>query len=149
MKNFFDVSAVQEIKDRINALSDNSVRNWGKMNVTQMLAHCTEGMKMAIGDRNPPRLLLGQLVGWTMKSIYFNEKPFPHNNPTHKSFIITSTNELITEKRILIEWIERFYEGGAAKCTTNPHPFFGYFTPEQWAIGMYKHLDHHLRQFSV
>ncbi|MBK8485790.1 MAG: DUF1569 domain-containing protein [Saprospiraceae bacterium] len=24
---------------------------------------------------------------------------------------------------------------------------FGFLTPEEWALAMYKHMDHHLRQF--
>ncbi|RYG41811.1 MAG: DUF1569 domain-containing protein, partial [Chitinophagaceae bacterium] len=28
-----------------------------------------------------------------------------------------------------------------------PHPVFGHFTPQQWGQSMFKHLDHHLRQF--
>ncbi|MFD1127776.1 DUF1569 domain-containing protein [Paenibacillus provencensis] len=30
---------------------------------------------------------------------------------------------------------------------TNPHPFFGKLTSEEWSIGLYKHLDHHLKEF--
>ena len=28
-------------------------------------------------------------------------------------------------------------------------PTFAFWTPEEWAQLMYKHLDHHLRQFGV
>lgn len=41
--------------------------------------------------------------------------------------------------------VRQFHEGGEAKCTRHPHPFFGALTPAQWSRGMYKHLDHHLR----
>jgi hypothetical protein len=45
--------------------------------------------------------------------------------------------------------IDRFVASGPAGCTNHPHSFFGRLTPEEWAILMYKHLDHHLRQFGV
>jgi len=45
--------------------------------------------------------------------------------------------------------IDRFAAGGPAGCTQHPHSFFGPLTPDEWAILMYKHLDHHLRQFGV
>jgi transposase InsO family protein len=45
--------------------------------------------------------------------------------------------------------IDRFVAAGPKSCTTHPHSFFGPLTPEEWAILMYKHLDHHLRQFGV
>jgi len=45
--------------------------------------------------------------------------------------------------------LERFFENGPRGCTKHPHAFFGQLTPEEWARLMYKHLDHHLRQFGV
>jgi LPS sulfotransferase NodH len=45
--------------------------------------------------------------------------------------------------------IERFAAAGLAGCTMHPHSFFGRLTPQEWAVLMYKHLDHHLRQFGV
>jgi len=53
------------------------------------------------------------------------------------------------ERGKLLGLIDRFAEGGAARCTTHPHAFFGKLTPGQWAELMYKHLDHHLRQFGA
>jgi Protein of unknown function (DUF1569) len=44
---------------------------------------------------------------------------------------------------------DRFAKGGAEGCTKHPHNFFGKLTPLEWATGMYKHLDHHLRQFGA
>jgi hypothetical protein len=45
--------------------------------------------------------------------------------------------------------IDRFAAAGPAGCTAHPHAFFGSLAPDQWAILMYKHLDHHLRQFGA
>ncbi len=45
--------------------------------------------------------------------------------------------------------IDRFATAGREGCTSHPHSFFGRLTPDEWAILMYKHLDHHLRQFGV
>ena len=57
--------------------------------------------------------------------------------------------DLGKERDQLSGLIDKFAAGGAAGCTRNPHSFFGKMTPEEWAILMYKHLDHHLRQFGV
>ena len=43
----------------------------------------------------------------------------------------------------------QFHEGGESQCTSHPHPLFGKITPLEWGTGMYKHLDHHLKQFGV
>ena len=57
--------------------------------------------------------------------------------------------EFDTEKEILLKWIDTFFQEGNERCLQAEHPMLGTFTPEQWAIGQYKHLDHHLRQFGV
>jgi hypothetical protein len=45
--------------------------------------------------------------------------------------------------------IDRFAAAGPSGCTTHPHTFFGPLTPDEWAELMYKHVDHHLRQFGA
>lgn len=148
MKNLFDNASVTEVLQRIDSLQAGAERQWGKMEVGQMVAHCSETMKMATGQRFPPRVFIGRIIGYFLKPNYYNEKPFPQGSPTSKSAIISDTRDLEKEKIILKALVLQFYEGNAAKCTTHPHPFFGHLTPEQWSIGMYKHLDHHLRQFN-
>jgi hypothetical protein len=91
---------------------------------------------------------MGRIIGPFFKPNYYNDKPFPKGSPTSKSAVISDTRDLDKEKVILKALVLQFYEGNAATCTTHPHPFFGHLTPEQWSIGMYKHLDHHLRQFN-
>ncbi|HJQ31271.1 MAG TPA: DUF1569 domain-containing protein [Pyrinomonadaceae bacterium] len=57
--------------------------------------------------------------------------------------------ELDTERRRLYGLIDRFVESGPEGCTAHPHSFFGPLTPQEWAVLMYKHMDHHLRQFGA
>jgi len=149
MKNLFEVEVMEEILRRINKLEPSSERQWGKMEVAQMLAHCTSSLRLANGERKPKRMLLGILIGSFFKSTYYDDKPFKKNAPTTKESTIIDKREFYKEKEILINKIVQFVEGGMEKCTKHPHPFFGFYTPEQWGIGIYKHLDHHLRQFNV
>ena len=69
MKNLFDKDTYTEITGRINALTFQSQRQWGKMNVAQMLAHCKEAFKVPLSDKKMPRSILGLLVGWMIKKI--------------------------------------------------------------------------------
>ena len=63
--------------------------------------------------------------------------------------MIRDERNLAKERTRLYGMIDRFAAAGPKGCTTHPHTFFGPLTPEQWAILMYKHLNHHLRQFGV
>ncbi len=149
MKNLFNKEDAAEIVNRINKLTPQTQHLWGKMNVSQILAHCSILLRIARGLDKPKRKFIGILLGWMVKDSFFGEKPYPKNSATDPTFIVTDERDLEKEKNILLEHLRAFSEGGAAACTTHPNPFFGKLTPEEWARGQYRHLDHHLRQFGV
>jgi hypothetical protein len=150
MKNLYDPERVAEVKQRLTRLNADSPRQWGKMTAAQALAHCTASMNWALGDSHPPRLFIGRILGWVIKPLVFREdEPMRRNSPTTPDLIITDQRDLPKERDVLCGQIDRFAAGGRTACTTNPHPFFGRLTPEEWATLMYKHLDHHLRQFGA
>lgn len=149
MKNLFNQADFSEILERIEKLTANTENKWGKMNVAQMVAHCNKSVETAIGENNIQRVFLGRIIGTLMKKSVLSNKPFGKNSPTDKSYIFSSDLNFEDEKLKLTNSLQRFFEGGVSQCTTHPHPFFGHFTPEQWALFQWKHLDHHLRQFGV
>lgn len=149
MKSLYDPGVADEVKLRIAALGPDHQRLWGKMNAPQMLAHCSLGMQMALGEVPCKRVWIGRIIGPLFKSIYSNDKPWAKGNPTAPELVVADQRELLQEQAALAVLIERFHKGGPAACTRHPHPFFGPLTPNEWAVGMYKHLDHHLRQFNA
>jgi hypothetical protein len=150
MKNLFEATTANEVKERIGRLGPNSVRQWGKMTAPQAMAHCSTAMEWAVGDAFPPRMFVGRLFGSIAKSqVLKDEKPMARNAPTAKSLIVSDERDLTKETQRLSALVERFASGGPQRCTKHPHTFFGALTPEEWAAIMYKHLDHHLRQFGV
>jgi uncharacterized protein DUF1569 len=150
MKNLFEAATVKEVKERIARLRPDSERLWGKMKPAQAVAHCAAGLEWAVGDTVPPRMLLGRIIGRMVKPMLLrNEEPMRRNSPTVKSLVVDNERDLRTEQERLCGLIDRFAAAGPEGCTTHPHSFFGRLTPEEWATLMYKHLDHHLRQFGV
>ena len=149
MKSLFEPSSVSEIEKRIERLAPESERQWGRMNVAQMLAHCSAWMAIAAGRNRPARSLLGRVVGRFAKASILGEQPPARNMPTMKCLIVDDEREFADERQRLLAHIDRFAAGGPGQCTKHPHSFFGYLTPDEWAILGYKHLDHHLRQFGA
>ena len=150
MKNLFEAATAQEVKARMAQLKPESERQWGKMNAPQALAHCASGMEWAVGDTFPPRMFIGRILGWVVKPLALrDDEPMRRNSPTAKTLIVDGDRDLATERERLSRLIDRFVAAGPAGCTAHPHSFFGRMTPAEWAILMYKHLDHHLRQFGV
>ena len=149
MNNLFQAAAVVEIVGRIDRLQPTSQRQWGKMDVAQMMAHCAATLDMASGRLNRPRVLIGRILGPFVRPMFSNEKPFSRNSPTDEKLKISDQRDFAREQKQLKDRVREFNAGGETQCTRHPHPFFGSLTPQEWATGMYKHLDHHLRQFGA
>ena len=149
MKSLFEKDTYNEIIQRLDKLNPQSQRQWGKMEVAQMMAHCKEAFKVPLSDTKYPRILMGLLLGWMMKSKLYNESPWGKNLPTAPNFLIKDQRNFDTEKRELTALITKFHTLGPGNVGKFPHPFFGKLSQEQWGKSMYKHLDHHLMQFGV
>ena len=150
MKNLFEPQTVDEVKARISELQPDSQPLWGSMTSAQAAAHCSAGMEWAVGDTVPPPMFVGRIIGKIIKPMVFrDDEPMRRNSPTAKTLVIADNKELAAEQRRLRGLINRFAVNGPGGCTTASHSFFGKLTPNEWAILMYKHVDHHLRQFGV
>jgi hypothetical protein len=150
MKNLYDANDTAEIQQRLAALTSDRPPLWGKMNAGQTMAHCVVGLEAATGEREIPRRLIGRLLGRLVKPLALgNDKPMQRNSPTAPEFVIAGNRDFAAERARLAALVDRFAAAGPGGCTTRPHAFFGPMTPQEWAILMYKHLDHHLRQFNA
>lgn len=150
MKTMFDAACVAELQHRFAGLQPGSRRHWGKMSPAQMLAHCSKALEMATGELRPPRALIGRIIGRLIKRVALrNDKPMVRNSATAKELLVEGDYDFAAEKARLSNLIDDFAAAGPADCTNHPHAFFGPLNPGEWGILMYKHLDHHLRQFGM
>lgn len=146
IKNLFDAAVKQDILTRINKLTPETQRKWGKMDVGQMLAHCQMTLGVAVGKHTLKGNFFIKIIGRMIKKKLFNDQPFKQNLPTDKSFKMTTPKDFEKEKQQLIGMINSFSE---TTMSDEPHPFFGKLTKDEWSKGTWKHLDHHLQQFGV
>ena len=153
MKDLFDPALVEETKHRILQLRPDSERQWGSMAVAQTLAHCTSGIEMAMGAIQPKRAPFpASFIGTLIKLLVLrDDKPMRRNSPSAPELFASGAAkcDFLSERFRLLAAVESFASQGPTGCTRYPHPFFGSLNPQQWAVLMYKHLDHHLRQFGV
>ncbi len=153
MRNLFVPGIADDVKQRLLRLQPESQRQWGRMNVAETLAHCTAGLEMAMGTITPRRASFpANVLGLLIKPLVFrDDTPMRRNAPSARELFSpeAAQGDFDGERARLIAAIDRFTLQGAACCSSHPHPFFGRLSPEQWAILMYKHLDHHLRQFGA
>jgi len=146
MKSVLDAATREELTQRIDTLNENSVAQWGKMNVYQMLKHCSIWDEMVHNNKMGKRVFLGRIIGgMALKSVLKDEKPLDKNSPTLRELIIKENGDIATEKAKWISLIKQYEQYSHDYFV---HPFFGKMTKEQIGRFAYKHTDHHLRQFN-
>jgi Protein of unknown function (DUF1569) len=149
--SLFNSEKRTQIIARLNQLSPESKALWGKMSVGEMLCHCLDGNKMALGEIPPTdksnfftRSLVKYLVVYIIPIPKGAPAP-PEINP-HKQG--TKPLDFEKERQLLIADINHF-ANLSSEDFKGKHHIFGKLTPDQWGRLGYKHLDHHLKQFGV
>jgi len=148
MKTIFDEVTKTELIHRINSLKENAPAQWGKMNVYQMVKHCRLWEEMMQSKSNLKRAFIGRLFGrLALKTVLGNANPLRRSTPTIPSLIIEeSTGDFEAEKK---QWISTIEKYSGFDNNNFQHVFFGKLTKEQIGQMVYKHIDHHLRQFNA
>ena len=125
----------------------NSAAQWGTMNVHQMLKHCILCEEMYLGKKKYKRAFIGRVFGRIgLKNILKDERPMQRNAPTRDAFRVTEKGgDVNAEKE---KWISLVEEYANYNNDNFVHWFFGKMTKEQVGYFVYKHTDHHLRQFN-
>jgi len=148
MKTIFNPTDLSNLKERINCLSISSKRKWGTMTVDEMLMHCKTQLQLTLGEiASIPQgsaLMRTALVKW----ISFSALPWPKGSITpqemNKDKNSFQLKEIETEKQDLISYVDKVIQS----ATLFSHPFFGTLSRKEWGQLIYKHIDHHLKQFS-
>ena len=148
MNSIYDKASNEAIIARINQLTSETEGLWGKMNVDQMFKHCSAAIDVAFGEKEVKVSLMMKILGRVAKNKVLNNE-FWHNSPTAKEFVFIETYDFEASKKEFIERFSRFSNEGKSAIKTMNHPFWGKMTYEDWDKLMWRHVDHHLRQFGV
>jgi Protein of unknown function (DUF1569) len=149
MNSIYDKASNDAMVARINKLTTENKPLWGKMNPAQMCKHCTLASDVAFGKGDLKVNFVMRLLGRMLKKKVFYGGEMGKNSPTAKEFIITDTLDLEKTKADFIANYSRFANEGKSSIKLMDHPFWGKLTYEDWDALMWKHTDHHLRQFGV
>ncbi|MEP7264886.1 MAG: DUF1569 domain-containing protein [Bacteroidota bacterium] len=147
MKTIFDKATREELIARISLLNEINNAQWGSMSVFQMIKHCSLWEEMMLGRKKYKRAFAGYLFGRiALKAVTKDDGPLRKNSPTIPEFKIKeSDGDIEIEKN---KWIKLIEEYADFSNDALVHPFFGSMTKEQIGYMVYKHTDHHLRQFN-
>jgi hypothetical protein len=150
MENIFSSEGVKTFLDRIDKLTPETKAKWGKMNVSQMLAHCNVTYEMCYETKHPkPNGLVRFILKVFVKKFVTNDVPYKKGGKTAPQFIITDQKVFETEKERLKNYIIKTQLLGDLYFEGKESISFGNLTSKEWNNMFSKHLDHHLNQFGV
>ena len=150
LPNIFSQEVSEQMIKRINLLKDVSEPLWGKMSVSQMLAHCCVTYEMTYENKHPkPNILMRVLLKYFVRKAVTNEFPYKQSVPTAPAFLIKAEKDFEKEKARLISYIIKTQNLGGGYFDNRVYPSFGVLKEAEWNNMFYKHLNHHLSQFGV
>lgn len=151
MQNVFDAKDAQEYINRINNLTPETQRKWGKMSVDQVLAHLNVAYDLTFTPEKfpKPNFIAKFLLSRFVKPKITNENPYKPSLPTSPVFIIADERNFEDEKAKLIGNIQRVQQLGREAFEGKENINFGKMTAQCWNNMFAKHLNHHLEQFGV
>ncbi len=133
---------------RVAALSPESRARWGTLDVGRMLAHLDLCADMALGNLSVKPAGKWVFTVFPLKHLLLHVIPFPKGAPTASDLVGRAPDSLGAARDALIAKTLRLAAGGVEGAGP-VHPLFGPLSRRQWCILVYKHSDHHLRQFGV
>jgi hypothetical protein len=147
MKTMWAAEQQREVRARVARVTPDRQAQWGRMSAAQMMCHLAESLKMALGElqvapkkvpiRYPP---LKQLI------VYL--APFPKNVPTAPELVARTPGDWTVDVGDVQALLDRFTARGAG-ARWPEHPAFGRLSGRAWGVLVYRHMDHHLRQFGA
>lgn len=144
---------LEKMRRRIESITPDSQRQWGKMTVNQVLTHLTDQFRMALGELETEDVSNFFSRNF-LKHLVLTGIPIPKGKvPTlpeldHAQSGGTPPTDFASDKATLLTYLDRV-SSQPADGDWGFHGKFGQMSRKQWLKMGYDHLDHHLNQFGV
>lgn len=147
---FFTDAKHDEFRNRILRVTVVNPRQWGTMNVSQMLHHLNLACGGSLGFYTLPdeSYLVSRTVFRWILIDWFPEQPVGLRLPKDFKIPHDAQFEFDFEKQQLLKILDVAWSARSA-ADWQPHPMFGKMTPAEWGKLLQIHIDYHLRQFAA
>lgn len=151
MPRQLDQASTESLIERLLRIPEDRQPLWGKMTPVEMMTHCTTAVRMAFGEL-PAKVRTAPWQASLARLFFIDLFPFPKNSPTapelnpQKKMKVSS--DFANARNELVDALRRINAAPDTHAFA-PHPLFRKMSRRQWGKLMYKHMDHHLRQFGV
>jgi hypothetical protein len=144
IKSIRDPDAQAEIAERLADLGPENERRWGVMDPDHLLPHLTDGLRLAMkgSDHRPTGLLATR----PMRYLLIHRLKWPRGRAKASRPFERVCEDWDAERDEVLSLIDRYLATPRERLGAR-HPVFGSMKPRDWDVLIYRHLDHHLRQF--
>lgn len=153
MGNLFVDEDKRQLIERALRLHPDMHPQWGTMTVNQMLCHIADPIRDIMGLRQGGKSVPGILKP-VMKLVMLSRAPFRKNLPTLKAYLQgnkgtgTRPVNFAYDKATFIDLVNKI-SSTPETFRLRPHGLAGRLTRQEHGYILWKHIDHHLRQFGV
>ena len=146
--SIFNPNDREALLQRLAKLRPESQRQWGKMNADQMVCHLIDSLEVASGSK-PATSKNNFMSNPLLRYLIVYVIPWPKGKAqTVPEMLSTKPTQWQADVNTLREQLN-----GAVQRGENgkwaPHPAFGKISGKMYGTLIYKHFDHHFRQFGV
>lgn len=150
LPNIFTKPVSDGLISRLENLKPDMQPIWGKMNASQMLAHCNVTYDLAFDRiKERPNFLMRILLKTIVKKSVTNEVPYKHNLRTAPVFMVSDVQDFEKQKALLTKNLNEVVIKGETFFDGKESSSFGPLNITEWNNMFYKHLDHHFSQFGI
>jgi DinB superfamily len=146
MKTLFEAGTRAEVLGRIAGLTPESPRQWGKMQAGQMVAHCADQLRLALGEI-PSRFTPGPMSFPPLRHAILYWLPWPKGKAQAPPELFTTPPATWDADVATLGSLIGRFTAADPQAAWPVHPKFGPMSGRDWGVLAYRHLDHHLRQF--
>lgn len=134
------------MRDRLAKLTPDSRARWGRFTAPKMVLHVIEGIRMSTGELTVGRRSFP--LQFLIRPLFIYALPFPKGAPTAPELLARKPESWEADVSTLDRLIDSL-DMPAAGTKLPDHPAFGPMSTRDWGHIIYKHLDHHFRQFGI
>lgn len=151
MASIFTPARHAELVQRLDRLTPDHTRRWGRMSPHQAICHLSDSFKAILGDR-PLRSRKPDLTRFLLRIYAFTlPLPWPKGAPTSAAVDAeqggTPPTDFDKDVEELKELLRRFVATDGRGLA--PHYAWGGLTRGEWGRYGFRHVDHHLSQFGA
>lgn len=148
MPMLHDPQFVSSVRNRLTALRPTAERQWGQMNVDQMLWHVNSALENALGRRELARRRLPipkPILKWLVMSVPWRKG----KTPTHPGLVAKESYDFEQERARTLRLVDEFVSRPIHDPSWGASAIMGQLTGTEWSRLHGKHLDYHLKQFGA